>query len=122
MEPLKDPLNDRTLPSLEPSPFLPLRKELIYKDISQGKEENNDEDRLNYKVIRDHLLKEGKVTKSDFRDIALRVMEMLSNIRSYYRKGTNVTRATISYICDWRYPWVIFDDFLAQFFLLKLKF
>lgn len=53
MEPLLDPCNDRQVPSLEPPPSAPLSDELMWSEM----------DLPNWEVIRDHLKKEGKITK-----------------------------------------------------------
>lgn len=53
METLKDPCNDRQVPSVELPPILPLSDAMLWtqKDVPD------------WELVRDHLKKEGKITK-----------------------------------------------------------
>lgn len=53
MEPLLDPWNDRQVPSVQAPPFRPLSEDLMWSEM----------DMPNWEVIRDHLKREGKLTK-----------------------------------------------------------
>jgi hypothetical protein len=55
MEPLKDPDGTRKVKGLPPPPHKPLATHLIF-----------DNNTVNWKLIKDFLKKEGKISKSDF--------------------------------------------------------
>jgi len=57
MEPLSDPLKDRVVKSVKLPPHKPLTRELMFPDRLKGKPD--------WKVIRDHLQKEGRIAKED---------------------------------------------------------
>jgi len=57
MEPLLDPCKDRVVKSVRPPPHRPLLKQLIWPDKLRGKPD--------WKTLRDHLQKEGRITKED---------------------------------------------------------
>jgi serine/threonine-protein phosphatase 2B catalytic subunit len=66
MESLLDPLNDRQVPSLEAPPYKPLSDDLMWSEM----------DMPNWEVIRDHLKREGKITKEQ----VMRLWELSLNI------------------------------------------
>jgi len=55
MEPLSDPLSDRVVKTLNPPPHKFLSQSLLWKN-----------DVPDYLMLRDHLLQEGRITKTDF--------------------------------------------------------
>jgi len=57
MEPLSDPTKDRVVKSVKPPPHKPLSKQLMFPDRLKGKPD--------WKAIRDHLQKEGRIAKED---------------------------------------------------------
>lgn len=59
MELLPDPLKDRVIKEVLPPPHLRLDKSKLYGEKNQ----------LNFSLIKDHLLKEGRINKSDLLDI-----------------------------------------------------
>ncbi|KAL7067926.1 putative serine/threonine protein phosphatase [Cryptosporidium serpentis] len=65
MQPLKDPLNDRVVKDVEPPPSLPLSRELLFPESLEGKPD--------WKTLKLHLLREGKVHKDDVIEIIRRV-------------------------------------------------
>lgn len=58
MESLPDPCNDRKVKSCKAPPHLPLTKKLLFPD-------SKNPNKPDYKVLRDHLKNEGRVTKED---------------------------------------------------------
>lgn len=75
MEPLPDPLKDRVIKEVYPPPYLELNKELFF-----------DSNKLpNYKNIRDHLLKEGKISKKHF-------MYIINTIISINKSEPNIIK------------------------------
>jgi len=57
MEPLSDPLRDRVMKSVKAPPHRPLARNLMFPDKLKNKPD--------WKVIRDHLQKEGRIDKED---------------------------------------------------------
>lgn len=68
MELLPDPLKDRIIKEVQPPPHLPLTKDLIWDKDGVPK----------YKVIKDHLLKEGKFKKEDLLKLVNQATTLLS--------------------------------------------
>lgn len=58
MEPLTDPTNDRRVKTVRPPPHKPLSKNLIWPAHLKNKPD--------WKCLRDHLAKEGRIDKEDF--------------------------------------------------------
>lgn len=67
MEPLPDPCDDRVVKDLTPPPHKLLSEELFY----------NSKGRPDYKVIRKHLAKEGKIYKEHFMKLIADTTELL---------------------------------------------
>jgi len=57
MDPLLDPLKDRVVKTVKPPPHRPLARNLMFPDRLKNKPD--------WKVIRDHLQKEGRIAKED---------------------------------------------------------
>ncbi len=74
MEPLLDPLNDRFIKYLSPPPHKPLLHELLF----------DNDDRPNLENLKNHLLREGKITKKDFLKIMERVASIMSKKKRVY--------------------------------------
>ncbi|CRG93088.1 serine/threonine protein phosphatase 2B catalytic subunit A, putative [Plasmodium gallinaceum] len=83
MEPLPDPKNDRQVKEVEPPPAKPLSLELLYPN---GTDEPPD-----YKVLRDHLKKEGRIRKEDCLDIIKKVIDIVSNEPNLLRLKDPIT-------------------------------
>lgn len=58
MEPLNDPLKDRAVKSVKAPPHKPLDKKLIWPDPKKPAKPD-------WKLMRDHLSKEGRIDKED---------------------------------------------------------
>ncbi|SBT86996.1 serine/threonine protein phosphatase 2B catalytic subunit A, putative [Plasmodium malariae] len=83
MEPLPDPKNDRQVKEVEPPPAKPLSMELLYPN---GPEEPPD-----YKALREHLKKEGRIRKEDCLDIIKKVIDIVSNEPNLLRLQDPIT-------------------------------
>ncbi|SCO65028.1 serine/threonine protein phosphatase 2B catalytic subunit A, putative [Plasmodium vivax] len=83
MEPLPNPKNDRQVKDVEPPPAKPLSLELLYPN---GTDEPPD-----YKALRDHLKKEGRIRKEDCLDIIKRVIDIVSNEPNLLRLQDPIT-------------------------------
>ena len=79
MEPLCDPVNDRMVKNITPPPHRPLSKALIYPAALKGK--LLDSGKPDWKQIRDHLQKEGRILKEDVIAITQEAMKIMSFIR-----------------------------------------
>lgn len=73
MEPLSDPLNDRLIRFLPPPPHKPLTSDLLFDSEGQP----------NLDILKNHLLKEGRIHKKDFLRIMERVASILSKILTH---------------------------------------
>ena len=60
MEPLLNPKNDRQVPNLLPPPHRPLSRSLLFPN--SGKYDGS---KPNWRLLRDHFSKEGRLTKVD---------------------------------------------------------
>ena len=74
MEPLKDPLNDRVYKKLKAPPSKPLTSSFIWDNI-------DDPNKPNWKLLRNHLISEGKILKKDMIKIIKLSKEILSKIK-----------------------------------------
>lgn len=83
MEPLADPKNDRQVKDVEPPPAKPLSLELLYP--------NGPDEAPDYKVLRDHLKKEGRIRKEDCLDIIKKVIDIVSNEPNLLRLKDPIT-------------------------------
>lgn len=83
MEPLPDPKNDRQVKDVEPPPAKPLSFELLYP--------NGPDEAPDYKVLRDHLKREGRVRKEDCLDIIKKVIDIVSNEPNLLRLKDPIT-------------------------------
>ncbi|CAA9986242.1 serine/threonine protein phosphatase 2B catalytic subunit A, putative [Plasmodium knowlesi strain H] len=83
MEPLPNPKNDRQVKDVEPPPAKPLSLELLYPN---GTDEPPD-----YKALRDHLKKEGRIRKEDCLDIIKKVIDIVSNEPNLLRLQDPIT-------------------------------
>lgn len=57
MDSLNDPMNDRHIKSVRPPPHRPLSRQLIWPNKNSNKPD--------WKIIKDHLSKEGRIEKED---------------------------------------------------------
>ena len=69
---LPDPFNDRKVKELQRPPNKPLESHLMYSDIND--QQNS---RPKWEMIRDHLIKEGRILKSDFLKILRQSVSIL---------------------------------------------
>lgn len=65
MDPLKDPANDRHVKTLKPPPHRPLMKSLMFPDKLKSIQKFDMKDKPDWKLLKDHLQKEGRITKED---------------------------------------------------------
>jgi serine/threonine-protein phosphatase 2B catalytic subunit len=64
MEPLLDPLDDRVMKDLEPPPALPLADELLFPIRPDAKKSKGRSRKTpDWRALRDHFNKEGRVSK-----------------------------------------------------------
>jgi len=70
MEPLKDPLGDRIVKTIKAPPFKPLRSKEIWE---------KDKKIPNWKKLRDHMKREGKLLKADIFKLIKYTSELLKN-------------------------------------------
>lgn len=97
METLKDPLNDRCLKTLDLPPVGNLSHKLLFS------EKNN---KPNIEVLKNHLKKEGKISKSDF-------LQIISDASSMFLSESNLLHLSE--------PISIIGDIHGQFYdLLKI--
>lgn len=78
MEPLIDPLNDRTVKTVPLPPHRPLKRELIFPPQLKGKPD--------WKLVREHLQKEGRLLKKDVIHLVTEASKILSRIWCKFRK------------------------------------
>jgi len=71
MELLSDPLRDRAIKSIRPPPHRPLDHNLMFPLNLNGKPD--------WKLVRDHLHKEGRITKEDITQLVQSVNKILRN-------------------------------------------
>ena len=69
MEPLADPLNDRAVVGLIPPPSRPLLTSLLFP---------NSGNIPNWRILRDHLQKEGRISKADCLQLITQASQLLS--------------------------------------------
>lgn len=120
MEPLPDPLDDRVMKDVLPPPQKPLSRALLYpkkskliKNLIETKIKNKIKQKFlkldnipDWKVLRDHLAREGKLTKSD-------LLELVNTFVSIVKAEPNIVK-----IQD---PVTVVGDIHGQFYdLLKL--
>lgn len=97
VEPLLDPLQDRVLKSLEPAPHRPLPSSLLFTRPGGLPD---------IQVLKNHLKKEGRVSKQDLLQIFNQVIEV-------FRKEKN--------LLELKYPVTVVGDIHGQFYdLIKL--
>lgn len=98
VEPLSDPLNDRVVTSTEPPPHHPLPSALLFPRGPGGPPDLN--------IIKNHLKKEGRVSKSDALIILRQAGEVLRKEKT---------------LLELKYPVTVVGDIHGQFYdLLKL--
>jgi len=71
MELLSDPLRDRAIKSVRPPPHRPLEHDLMFPPSLNGKPD--------WRTIRDHLYKEGRIAKEDLIQLVQSVNKILRN-------------------------------------------
>ncbi|MCQ2818390.1 MAG: metallophosphoesterase [archaeon] len=95
-EKLPDPLEDRVMKEVLPPPHLPLDHNKLFSEKGIP----------NWKLLRDHLKREGKITKYDF-------LELIGNFRNVVKEEPNILK-----IKD---PITVVGDIHGQFYdLLKV--
>lgn len=67
---LNDPKNDRVVKNLQPPPLKPISDELLFPEKLQGKP--------NWQFLRDHLQREGRVTKQQLITLVSQCTKLLS--------------------------------------------
>ena len=100
MEPLIDPLGDRMVKTVPPPPHRPLKRELFFPPNLKGKPD--------WKLVRDHLQKEGRILKEDVIHLIAETSKVLSNFIEFIKK----TRAIY---CIFRILWQLLETFMGTF-------
>ncbi|CAD98461.1 protein phosphatase 2B catalytic subunit, calcineurin like phosphatse superfamily [Cryptosporidium parvum Iowa II] len=83
MQPLKDPLNDRVVKESDPPPPLPITEELLFPNGIEG---NPD-----WRILKSHLLREGRVRKDHLLEIVRRTSEITANESNLLRLRDPIT-------------------------------
>ena len=97
MEPLSDPLEDRPVKTLTPPPHKPISHRLLFpENLKRGAREVPD-----WKLLKDHLSKEGKILKPE-------VLQLTVSVQEIMRKEPNVIQV--------REPVVVVGDIHGQFY------
>jgi serine/threonine-protein phosphatase 2B catalytic subunit len=85
MEPLADPVKDRVLKTVRPPPHRPLNRTLMFPEklrsifkIPYLKKLLIQADLPDWKVVRDHLSKEGRIRKEEVLKLIIDVNKILS--------------------------------------------
>ena len=96
VETLPDPFDDRVMKKIMPPPHIPMPHELLFPTPGIP----------NWKVLRDHLTREGKLTKSD-------ILEMISLFQAQIKSEPNIIKV--------QDPVTVVGDLHGQFYdLLNL--
>lgn len=84
MEPLKDAVDDRAIKDIIPPPHRPLSEELLYPSrcMSYSVHSTLASNAPNWEVLKNHLYREGRVTKEHCRKILKDTLALISKI--YY--------------------------------------
>ena len=77
MDLLKDPVNDRMVKTLKPPPHRPLSRNLMFPDKLKSKVYYNI-DKPDWKLIRDHLHREGRIAKEELFKLVADCNKLLS--------------------------------------------
>ena len=93
MDPLSDPLKDRAIKSVKPPPHRPLSRQLMFPDRLKNKPD--------WKVIRDHLQKEGRIEKED-------LIKLITDANKLFKSEGNLV-----YVED---PLTVVGDIHGQFY------
>jgi len=75
MEPLSDPNKDRVVKSVKPPPHRPLAKHLMFPDRLKNKPD--------WRLIRDHLQKEGRIAKED-------LIKLINDVNKIFKNEGNL--------------------------------
>lgn len=98
MEPLKDPKNDRQIKQVKPPPHRPLDKNLMFPNKLKNKPD--------WKLLKDHLSKEGRITKED-------LLKLISDANKIFKSEGNLIQL--------QDPLVVVGDIHGQYYdLLKI--
>lgn len=76
MKTLCDPKNDRVVKSVKPPPHKPLSSQLLWDNAS-------DQNLPNWKILRNHMKREGKLLKKDIAkiiEVALEIFKREGNL------------------------------------------
>ncbi|KAL4432241.1 hypothetical protein ABPG74_020209 [Tetrahymena malaccensis] len=98
MDPLSDPMNDRHIKSVRPPPHRPLSRSLIWPNKNSNKPD--------WKIIKDHLSKEGRIEKED-------LVRLVADCNKIMRNENN--------LLNLQDPLTVVGDIHGQFYdLLKI--
>lgn len=78
MEPLTDPVGDRFVKTVPCPPHRPLKRELFFPASLKGKPD--------WKLVREHLQKEGRINKKDVIHLITETSKVLSTCSSHFQK------------------------------------
>jgi serine/threonine-protein phosphatase 2B catalytic subunit len=82
MEPLKDAIDDRMIKDIVPPPHRPLTEELLYsakcKRIPNSEHPCKASNTPNWEVLKNHLYREGRVSKEHCKKILKDTLAMIS--------------------------------------------
>ena len=100
MDPLTDPCNDRKLKEVIPPPHLCLEHSLLYPRSGTALSDSSpiggrDKDKPDWKLLRDHLHKEGRLTRDD----CVKIITDTTNVFSRTPPGLSQKNNLIFSIC-----------------------
>lgn len=86
MDPLKDPSNDRQVKTLKPPPHRPLSRNLMFPDkLKSILKYQQFLDKPDWKLLRDHMQKEGRIAKEDLFKLVADCNKLLSKYLLYQK-------------------------------------
>ena len=78
MEPLKDPVGDRKVKSQPPPPHKPLDESILFPEGARGNIIHLILGKVDWKVLKEHLYREGVLSKKTFLLLIKRTQDILS--------------------------------------------